>query len=113
MGRLKIVSIIFLLIGLIIVGMFFISPIFKLFTFLGLMLYALIIYFVYLIWAIVDIVKADKSSNWKLTWILIVLFLGPIGIIIYFLFGRKQKEEESWEERIERKIEAIKGKRFK
>jgi len=42
--------------------------------------------------AIVDIVKSDfKGENDKLIWILIAIFLGLIGTLLYFIIGTKQK----------------------
>lgn len=42
--------------------------------------------------AIVDIVKSDfKGENDKLIWILITIFSGLIGTLLYFIIGTKQK----------------------
>jgi len=43
-----------------------------------------------LIWAIVDIVKReDLDLLRKIVWILVCLFLGIIGVGIYYFVGRK------------------------
>ncbi|MDV7137954.1 PLD nuclease N-terminal domain-containing protein [Maribacter sp. TH_r10] len=42
--------------------------------------------------AIIDITKGRfKGSNDKLIWILVVLFLNPLGTLLYFLMGKDQK----------------------
>ncbi len=44
------------------------------------------------IYAIVDVIKSEfENSINKVIWLLLILFLGPIGIILYFIIGRKQK----------------------
>ena len=40
--------------------------------------------------AIVDIVKSPKDTGKKILWILLVVFLPLIGMVIYFLAGRKK-----------------------
>jgi uncharacterized membrane protein len=43
--------------------------------------------------AVVDIDRRQNvTGNNKLVWILVVAFIGIIGPIIYFVFGRKKKE---------------------
>lgn len=45
--------------------------------------------------AIIDIVKGQfAGKNDKLIWILVVLFLNPLGTLIYFLIGKDQKVKE-------------------
>ena len=45
--------------------------------------------------AIIDIAKSDfKGRNDKLIWILVELFLNPLGTLIYFLIGKDQKVKE-------------------
>lgn len=39
--------------------------------------------------AILSILGASKSGGWKLLWILLVLFLPVVGMILYFLIGKK------------------------
>lgn len=44
------------------------------------------------VFALLDILKSDfKEEKGKLTWFLVVFFLGIPGIIAYRLVGRKQK----------------------
>ena len=40
--------------------------------------------------AIVDIVKSSKDTGKKVLWILLVVLLPLIGMVIYFLMGRKK-----------------------
>ncbi len=40
--------------------------------------------------AILDIVKSAKTTTQKLLWVLIVLVLPFVGMIAYFLIGKKQ-----------------------
>ena len=39
--------------------------------------------------AIVDILKSGRDTGYKLLWILLVLILPVIGMILYFLIGKK------------------------
>jgi len=39
--------------------------------------------------AIVSIVGAPKSVGWKVIWTIIVLIFPVIGMIVYFLIGKK------------------------
>lgn len=44
--------------------------------------------------ALIDIIRSNfKDKNDKLIWVLILLFLGIIGAILYFIVGKKQKLE--------------------
>jgi hypothetical protein len=40
--------------------------------------------------AIVDCVKSSVSTGKKLLWILLVLILPVVGMILYFLLGKKK-----------------------
>jgi len=42
------------------------------------------------IWALVDILKSDFTGSNKIIWLLVVIFLPLLGIILYFVIGRKQ-----------------------
>jgi len=44
------------------------------------------------LWALIDIIKSEKTTRMKLVWILICFFLSIIGIIIYALVGREKGE---------------------
>lgn len=39
--------------------------------------------------AIVEILQSGRPVGEKLLWILLILLLGPIGLVLYFLIGRK------------------------
>lgn len=41
--------------------------------------------------ALIDILKNDFKGNDKIIWVLVILFLGIIGAILYFFIGRSQK----------------------
>jgi hypothetical protein len=41
--------------------------------------------------AIVDCLKSDAATGKKLLWILLVLILPVLGMILYFLLGKKKK----------------------
>ena len=49
-----------------------------------------IISIVAFIWALLDILKSDKETSWKILWVIVCLF-GILGVIIYLLVGRKGK----------------------
>jgi len=51
----------------------------------------LLIIFPFWFWALVDILRSDFTGKNKIVWVLVVIFLPPIGTILYFLIGRKQK----------------------
>lgn len=60
----------------------------------------IIVLFIFIIIALIDIVKSEfKEPNLKIIWFLIVFFLGPIGIILYFTVGKKQKTNPSYSNR--------------
>ncbi|MCX2720270.1 PLDc N-terminal domain-containing protein [Lentiprolixibacter aurantiacus] len=41
--------------------------------------------------ALVDILGNKFEGNDKLIWVLVVIFLGIIGVFLYFAMGQKQK----------------------
>ncbi|MGQ7868387.1 PLD nuclease N-terminal domain-containing protein [Sunxiuqinia sp. sy24] len=41
--------------------------------------------------ALVDILKSNFKGNDKLIWVIVVIFLLPIGAMLYFLIGRNQR----------------------
>lgn len=42
-----------------------------------------------LIWALMDIWKSNATQERKLLWTLLVVFVNPIGAIIWFAAGKK------------------------
>lgn len=43
-------------------------------------------------WALINILTAKNDTNWKILWVLLCLFLGIIGVIIYLCIGRKERK---------------------
>ncbi len=41
--------------------------------------------------AIVDVLKSSLETGKKVLWILLILFLPVLGMILYFLLGKKKK----------------------
>lgn len=41
------------------------------------------------IWAIVKTVESGKSTGMKVFWIVLILVLPVLGLILWFLFGRR------------------------
>ncbi len=39
--------------------------------------------------AIVDIIKSSKDTGKKILWLLLVILLPVIGLVLYFLLGKK------------------------
>ena len=40
---------------------------------------------------IIDCLKSNFSGYNKIIWILVLIFLGPLGAIIYYIVGKDQK----------------------
>lgn len=40
---------------------------------------------------LIDVLRNDFTKNNKLIWILVILFTGLIGTLLYLMFGTKQK----------------------
>ncbi len=55
------------------------------------MLYSVagLVIFILDIIAIVDVLKSNMDTGGKLLWILLILLLPLVGMILYFLIGRK------------------------
>ena len=48
------------------------------------------------IYVLVDIIKSEFTNNInKIIWLLLVIFLAPLGIVLYLLISRKQKIKKS------------------
>ncbi|WP_084519382.1 PLDc N-terminal domain-containing protein [Christiangramia echinicola] len=41
--------------------------------------------------ALIDILRNEFTGNNKLVWILVIFFFNFLGVILYFLIGRKQR----------------------
>lgn len=53
----------------------------------------LLVFPMFILWviAVFDVLKNDFNGNDKLIWFLAVTFVPLIGLIAYFIIGRKQK----------------------
>lgn len=49
----------------------------------------LIIQFVLILVAIVDLIRIDKTNGPKWSWLLLILFTNIIGPVLYFVIGRR------------------------
>jgi len=57
-----------------------------------LLLTIVLVPFILSVWAIIDIIKSNfRESTNKIVWLLVVLFLPIVGVILYFVIGRKQR----------------------
>lgn len=43
------------------------------------------------VWSIVDIARSEFEGNGKIVWLLVVIFLGILGTLIYYFAGRSSK----------------------
>lgn len=50
----------------------------------------LVVQFILLVVALVDLRKIHATNGPKILWVLIILFVGLFGPIAYFIVGRKQ-----------------------
>jgi len=41
------------------------------------------------IWAILQVFKSSMTSGKKILWTLLIFFLPVVGLVLYFLIGRK------------------------
>jgi hypothetical protein len=51
----------------------------------------IVIQFILIIIALLDLIKRQQTYGPKWMWVLIIVFLNIIGPIIYFLVGRKEQ----------------------
>ncbi|MFC4408823.1 PLD nuclease N-terminal domain-containing protein [Chungangia koreensis] len=56
----------------------------------GLILPLLVIQFILLIVAIIDLIRTPETNGPKWMWALIIVFVNIVGPITYFIFGRRQ-----------------------
>lgn len=59
---------------------------------IGLMMWQIVVftYWLFMIFAIIDIVRSKFDGNNKLIWAMVAIFV-PFGGLLYFIFGRKNK----------------------
>lgn len=43
------------------------------------------------LWALVDVIKNDFAGMNKIIWLLVLIFLPPLGLILYLIVGRGQR----------------------
>ncbi len=41
--------------------------------------------------ALIDILRSEFTNYNKLIWLLVIIFLSILGVLLYFIIGRKQK----------------------
>lgn len=70
---------------------FFIFIFLFIFCFYGAIFLFIAAYYVFLIWALVDIGRAQNEGNWKLLWALVAIFGHAIGLAVYFFVGRHER----------------------
>ena len=60
--------------------------------------FLVLVWFIGLIWALVDIARQKRDTGYKIIWALICVFFGLVGILVYYLVEvrkrRKREEEE-------------------
>jgi hypothetical protein len=49
----------------------------------------LVIQFILLVVAVIDLVRIEKTNGPKWLWVIIILFVNLIGPILYFVIGRR------------------------
>ncbi len=42
------------------------------------------------IWGVVDCLQSKKDANNKILWILVLVLLSYVGVVCYYLIGKKQ-----------------------
>ncbi len=58
----------------------------SIFTLLPIVLIALVIALP--VWALIDVIRRSGSNQHKITWVLVVFFLGVFGALAYLIAGR-------------------------
>ncbi|MFP4567704.1 MAG: PspC domain-containing protein [Candidatus Woesearchaeota archaeon] len=56
---------------------------------IGLAIFLAIAALVVWIWALIDCLKSDSSGEYKLIWLLIIIFMNVFGAILYFVFAKE------------------------
>ena len=43
-------------------------------------------------WTLIHLLTGKNETTWKLLWAIIIIFLGPVGVILYLFIGRKERK---------------------
>jgi hypothetical protein len=43
------------------------------------------------VWSIIDVARHDFRSYNKIIWLLLLIFIPPLGLLLYMLIGLKQR----------------------
>ena len=66
-----------------------------LYLIIGFMVVAVVWYVVFWIWMLVDCIRNEPAgSSERITWIMILLVIGPVGAMAYHLSRRKERIRE-------------------
>jgi len=49
---------------------------------------------IFIIWAWIDIARADKDAGWKIIWAILTLVLGLIGVLLYYIIEYRERKEK-------------------
>lgn len=52
-----------------------------------------IAWFALLIWALVDLLRSRNDPTWKILWVLVIALMPFLGVILYYLIGRRQRKK--------------------
>jgi len=47
----------------------------------------------FIIWTLIDIARADKDAGYKIIWAVIAIFLGLIGVLLYYFIEKSPPKE--------------------
>ena len=63
----------------------------QLMHFLPLLIPLILVQLGLMVFALIDLIKREKTRGPKWVWVLVVLFVNMIGPIIYFIVGREEE----------------------
>lgn len=49
-----------------------------------------VLWLILFVWSLLDILKAHKSTGWKLVWVLVCLAFPVLGTIVYYFVARQK-----------------------
>ncbi len=44
------------------------------------------------LWALYDVLTSDNKDDWKMLWAIVVFLTVPLGVILYWFIGRKERK---------------------